>query len=409
MTSCAAISEWNPFHNGHRYLAAQIRRTLSDVTIIAIMSGNYVQRGEPAIIDKWSRAEVALHNGYDLVYELPIWYACQPADYFAYGAVNQAVALGCEYLAFGVETAQFSDYERLADWVVAHPNWEKSLNSEIDARINRGQHKLQQLEILPEQVAELSGLHIDFSAGGNTLLAYSYAKVNAMLGHPLRLLPIIRTHSTHDVKAIADETMYTSSTAIRTYLRRDDIGASESIRRLHRVMPHALATKLCQSRPLPDLTLWYPHIRYLLLSQSSEHLSQHYQMYEGIEHSLVEAAKDYQMYADFIENVTNRQWTVGRIQRALVMLGLDVYESEAFQMMRQRQPLFMLGANQRGRAYLNARQAPAEDTRYTPVSRASRDTVKEWPLWFRADRIYQTFLYPDGGEQNFGRVPQLLT
>lgn len=98
MTVTGIIAEFNPFHNGHKYLLSQAE----GVKIIAI-SGNFVQRGEPAIVDKWTRAEMALRNGADLVVELPFLVAVQSADYFAQGAVDILERLGVDKLAFGTE------------------------------------------------------------------------------------------------------------------------------------------------------------------------------------------------------------------------------------------------------------------------------------------------------------------
>ncbi|MGX7347476.1 nucleotidyltransferase family protein [Aerococcus vaginalis] len=404
MPGCAVICEWNPFHNGHKYLAEQINQQLPEATIVAVMSGNFVQRGEPAITDKWTRAETALYNGYDLIYELPVWFASQPADYFAKGAVNEASALGCQYLAFGVETDKFSDYEQLADWVVAHPNWEAQFQAAVDGQTNRGQDRLQTLESLPERVPELGALSINFSEGGNTLLAFAYAKANAEAGHPLTLVPIARHVATHHTEAIHEGVSYTSSTAIRKHLNRQ---TQEGLSPLERVMPPALVEKLGRQDGLPTLETWYPYLRYLLLSQPLQTLANHYQMYEGIEHVLIRAAKKHSTYHGFLEDVTNRQWTIGRVQRALVMLGLGIHESEAFTAMQEEQPLFLLGANHEGRAYLKA-QRDIVHFNYQLVNRVSKETVRRWPLWLRADRVYQTLLNPKAGEQNFGRVPLLI-
>lgn len=98
MTTTGIIAEFNPFHNGHKYLLEQAQ----GVKIVA-MSGNFVQRGEPAIVDKWTRAEMALRNGADLVVELPFLVAVQSADYFAQGAVDILERLGVDKLAFGTE------------------------------------------------------------------------------------------------------------------------------------------------------------------------------------------------------------------------------------------------------------------------------------------------------------------
>ena len=98
MTVTGIIAEFNPFHNGHKYLLSQ-----ADGVKVVAMSGNFVQRGEPAIVDKWIRAEMALRNGADLVVELPFLVAVQSADYFAQGAVDILERLGVDKLAFGTE------------------------------------------------------------------------------------------------------------------------------------------------------------------------------------------------------------------------------------------------------------------------------------------------------------------
>ena len=94
MTVTGIIAEFNPFHNGHKYLLDQAK----GVKIVA-MSGNFVQRGEPAIVDKWTRAQMALENGADLVVELPFLTSVQSADYFAAGAVDILSRLGIDNLA----------------------------------------------------------------------------------------------------------------------------------------------------------------------------------------------------------------------------------------------------------------------------------------------------------------------
>ena len=108
MTVTGIIAEFNPFHNGHKYLLDHAE----GIKIVA-MSGNFVQRGEPAIVDKWIRAQMALENGADLVVELPFFTAVQSADYFASGAVDILSRLGIDSLTFGTE--EVLDYQTIAD------------------------------------------------------------------------------------------------------------------------------------------------------------------------------------------------------------------------------------------------------------------------------------------------------
>ena len=110
MTVTGIIAEFNPFHNGHKYLLDHAE----GIKIVA-MSGNFVQRGEPAIVDKWIRAQMALENGADLVVELPFFTAVQSADYFASGAVDILFRLGIDSLTFGTEEiSRTAAFKRLA-------------------------------------------------------------------------------------------------------------------------------------------------------------------------------------------------------------------------------------------------------------------------------------------------------
>ncbi|MBF1708671.1 MAG: nucleotidyltransferase family protein, partial [Streptococcus sanguinis] len=108
MAVTGIIAEFNPFHNGHKYLLEQA----SGLKIIA-MSGNFVQRGEPAIVDKWTRAQMALEAGADLVLELPFLVSVQAADFFAKGAVDILERLGIDHLMFGTE--EVLDYESISN------------------------------------------------------------------------------------------------------------------------------------------------------------------------------------------------------------------------------------------------------------------------------------------------------
>ena len=101
------IAEYNPFHNGHLYHLHESIRTASPDYTVCVMSGNFTQRGEPALVDKWLRASTAVENGIDLVLELPFAFACNNAEYFAAGAVDILNRLGCvTHLSFGSESGE---------------------------------------------------------------------------------------------------------------------------------------------------------------------------------------------------------------------------------------------------------------------------------------------------------------
>ena len=107
------VAEYNPFHNGHAYHLSETKKVVGDAPVIAVMSGNFVQRGIPALTDNWSRAAIATRNGVDLVLELPTIFACRSAEHFARGAVKTLDGAGCvTHLSFGCETSDIGLLEQ---------------------------------------------------------------------------------------------------------------------------------------------------------------------------------------------------------------------------------------------------------------------------------------------------------
>ncbi|MBQ9313797.1 MAG: nucleotidyltransferase family protein [Clostridia bacterium] len=88
MKICGIVAEYNPFHNGHKYQIEKIKENTNADAIVAVMSGNFIQRGQPALFDKWTRTKMALLNGVDLIIELPTYYAVSSAEYFATGGIG---------------------------------------------------------------------------------------------------------------------------------------------------------------------------------------------------------------------------------------------------------------------------------------------------------------------------------
>ena len=203
MTITGIIAEFNPFHNGHKYLLEQ-----AEGLKIVAMSGNFMQRGEPAIVDKWTRAQMALENGADLVVELPFLVSVQAADFFGQGAVNLLAQLGIDSLAFGTE--EVLDYQKIADLYA-----------------ERGQEMENFVDNLPDSLSypqktqamwkEFAGL--DFSGDTpNHVLALAYAK--AVAGRDIKLHPIKRQGAGyHSVDKDVD---FASATAIRQHQTDSD-------------------------------------------------------------------------------------------------------------------------------------------------------------------------------------------
>jgi predicted nucleotidyltransferase len=170
------ITEYNPFHNGHKYHIDEAKRITGADYVIAVMSGDFVQRGAPAIIDKYSRSEMALRNGVDLVFELPVCYATSSAEFFAHGAVSLLDKLGLiDYLCFGSE---WGDIRLLQDAATFLLNTPAAFDERLQAFLKDG---------LTYPAARVKALEATFTSYDNTMDGHALTKV---LSEPNNILGI---------------------------------------------------------------------------------------------------------------------------------------------------------------------------------------------------------------------------
>ena len=132
METIGIIAEYNPFHNGHLYHINKIKEKYQDSTIILVMTGNYTERGDVAIIDKWKRTEIALKYGIDLVIELPYPFATQSADYFSYGGISLLEKLKVDRVIFGSESDNIEDLQIIAKTQLNNEEFDKLVKVGIE-------------------------------------------------------------------------------------------------------------------------------------------------------------------------------------------------------------------------------------------------------------------------------------
>ena len=235
MTITGIIAEFNPFHNGHKYLLDQ-----TEGLKIVAMSGNFMQRGEPAIVDKWTRAQMALENGADLVVELPFLVSVQAADFFGQGAVDILARLGVDSLAFGTE--EVLDYQKIADLYA-------ECGQEMEKFVENLPDSLSYPQKTQAMWKEFAGL--DFSGDTpNHVLALAYAK--AVAGRDIKLHPIQRQGAGyHSVDKDVD---FASATAIRQHQTDSNF--------LERFMP---TIELFENASKVSWEDYFPLLRYQIL------------------------------------------------------------------------------------------------------------------------------------------------
>ena len=359
MTITGIIAEFNPFHNGHKYLLDQ-----AEGLKIVAMSGNFVQRGEPAIVDKWTRAQMALENGADLVVELPFLVSVQAADFFGQGAVAILARLGMDTLAFGTE--EVLDYQQIA-------NLYTERGQEMELFMENLPNSLsypQKTQAMWKEFADL-----DFSGDTpNHVLALAYAK--AVAGRKIKLHPIQRQGAGyHSVDKDVD---FASATALRQHQNDQNF--------LERFMP---SVALFENASKVNWEDYYPLLRYQILSNPD--LTIIYQVNQEMAVRIKDAIKTAQTVDELVEIVATKRYTKARVRRLLTYILVQARENAL------PEGIHVLGFTEKGRQHLK----PLKEQ----VHLVSRIGKEPWDaMTQKADQIYQLG-HPSIAEQNFGRVP----
>ncbi|MBU7539356.1 nucleotidyltransferase [Levilactobacillus brevis] len=373
LRAAGIVAEYNPFHNGHAYQIAQARQKTGADVIVAAMSGNWVQRGEPAIMDKWQRTEAALAGGVDLVVELSGAAALQPAHLFAQGAIAVLATLKCQWLVFGTEHPDM-DY----DCLMAHLPSDPAIFKRFDQTY---------ASLFQGYLREQTGITL---SAANDILGFFYAVANQQQGQPLQLVPLARQGSQHNDTAVMQGTNYASATAIRAASLAGDWATVQP------VVP-AKTLALLQQESLISWADFWPLLRYQLISAPVTDMRQRYQITEGVEYRLKRAALEATTFADFMRIVKTKRYTYTRLQRQAAYLLLQALPEE---MRPQPQYLRVLGYSKQGQAYLHQIK---KHVALPLVSRANRDWQKG--VGSLDDRLGALRTLVTGIPQDYGRIP----
>ena len=331
MQTTGIIAEYNPFHNGHLYQAERAREETEADVVIAMMSGPFLQRGEPALTDPWTRAQMAL-RGVDVVIQLPYRYATGIASTFAEGGVSLLAHLGVTTLSFGSEHGEASSFLQAARQITDESNEavDRTFN-ETFAHNFSAHHAIEAIDITEP----------------NNNLGFHYARANERLREPLTLHTVSRKGAAYEETTIHGA--IASATAIRQTLKKD--GLSNDVRR---AIPESTALALQQFNEQATFGSWetfYPYLRLLLLRATPEQIASIYTVREGIEHRLLRAAERAGTFEQFMASVKTKRYTWTSIQRMLT----HVLTNTAYEMIdASDEPLVahLLAANERGRRWI---------------------------------------------------------
>lgn len=306
------IAEYNPFHSGHQYQLDQMRKNGID-RIAAVMSGNFVQRGEVAIQSKFSRAMAAIQGGADLVIELPAPFSLASAERFAYGGIYLLQALGCVgTLSFGCEDNALPLLREIVR-ILAHPETDALIRVALESGVNypaaRGQ-----------AVQALLGSHArDLLKRPNNILAVEYLKAAEKLNVPFEYLPILRKGAGHDSSGQLEG--FASASAIRRILCAGTVPAGG-------VLPEASRQLILREMSvgrLPATTQQLERaILYALRQSNAETLRRLPDVSEGLEGRILNAVKTAKSLPELAEAIKSKRYPLARIRRILLdaLLGI---------------------------------------------------------------------------------------
>lgn len=219
------VAEYNPFHNGHLYHLEKTKEDTGSHYTVAIMSGNFTQRGSTSLMDKWSKAQAAINNGVDLVIELPVLYATSSAENFAEGAIKILDSLGVvDYLSFGAETPDISILDTCADVLLHEPKQYKTLLShELSKGVSYPKARENALMMYLNDIRRFANV----LSSPNNILGIEYLKAMKKLNSTLTPYVVPRSevgyHDLNYSKNIA------SSTAIRNMIKNDGFNALSNL------------------------------------------------------------------------------------------------------------------------------------------------------------------------------------
>ena len=320
------IVEYNPFHQGHLYHINKAKQLIKPDVTIVIMSGHFVQRGEPAISNKWTRAGVAIKNGIDLVIELPFVYSVQSADYFAQGAIELLAKLKVTDIVFGSECGNINIFKDIAFTI---KNNQKNYDNLVKKQMNQG---LRYPDACNQALSILMNKTVTTP---NDLLGLAYVKEVINHNYPIELHCIKRTNDFHslDIESIS------SASAIR----------------------HALKNKIDISNQFCDYEDYqefyffddfYPFLRYKILTTDAPTLKHLHLVDEGIENLLKEKVVITNHMDELITSLTSKRYTRSRIQRMLIHILMNNSKEDIAEAM-QIDYIRVLKMNNVGQAYLN--------------------------------------------------------
>ena len=327
MKKIGIICEYNPFHNGHLYHLNKIKEMFPEHKIVLVMSGNFTQRGDVSVINKWDKTDIALYFGVDLVIELPFVFATQGADIFARASIEILDKLGVDYLVFGSESNDVKKLTELAKIQVNNKEYDKLVKEYLDDGVNYP-------TALSNALTDLTDTKINTP---NDTLGLTY--IREIIKQKSKIKPItIKRNNDYNARELED--FYSSATSIRLALKNDDT--------IENQVPEYTTRFL--DKKLLFIDDYFNLLKYNIMI--NDRLDEIQTVDEGIENRVRKYIIQAKSLDDLILKVKTKRYTYNKINRMLIHILCDFTKEEA-KKMQEIEYIRILGFSAEGRKYLN--------------------------------------------------------
>ncbi|WP_139492873.1 nucleotidyltransferase [Brevibacillus dissolubilis] len=396
MKTVGLVVEYNPLHNGHRYHYEAAKEATGADACVIVMSGNFLQRGEPALVSKWARAEMALRLGVDLVIELPVPYATATAELFALGAVSIMDRLGVvDAVCFGSESGDIEWMRPLA----------RVLADEPPAFAEALREGLSEGLPYPSAYARAAGHYMQAAGYGtvpidqpNNILGLNYLIALERLGSRMEAATIKRQKAEYHQETITDARI-ASATALRKLLFEDRAPLGELASYVPKTTLDVLKQEFAAGYGPMSWDAFRQPLFHRLLTMSPAELAGYHEVEEGIEHRIMQAVKSASSVQEIIAMAKTKRFTWNRLQRMLLSVLLDLTKSkmQAFDLKSGAPYARVLGFSDRGRELLHLAKTKSTIPLYTNV----RDGLHPMlDVDIRANAVYR-LAQPQTGDRPF--------
>ena len=329
------IVEYNPFHNGHLHHIQEIDRLFEDNIKIAVMSGDFVQRGEPSLINKFEKTKIALSQGIDIVIELPTFYSTQSAEIFAKGSVNILNKLSCSHIVFGSESNDLEKLKRIATI---------SMTKEFELSLR---------EFLAEGLSyptAFSKALFDEKLGSNDILALEYLKAIKAINPKIEAYCIKREKTGYYDD---EKDNFASATHIRKILLDYNKKKEDKLNKIKNLVPE-FSYKILEENfgVFSCLSDFYDLIKYNIIKNHSN-LKNIQDLEVGLENRLYKYSLENLSFEDFFDEVLTKRITISRLQRILLHSLFNLTETITERVKNKVSFVKILGFSTKGQEYLN--------------------------------------------------------